>query len=59
VEEFKYLGTNLTNQNSLQEEIKIRLNSGTACYHLVQNILCLKAGIQKFEEQGIQNYIFA
>ena len=25
VEEFKYLGTNLTNQNSIQEEIKSRL----------------------------------
>jgi len=34
VEEFKYLGTNLTNQNSIQEEIKSRLKSGQ-----VQNIL--------------------
>ena len=31
VEEFKYLGTNLTNQNSIQEEIKGRLKSGNAC----------------------------
>ena len=38
-EEFKYLGTTLTNQNSTQEEIKSRLNSGNACYHSVQNIL--------------------
>jgi len=29
----------LTNQNSIQEEIKSRLNSGNACHHLVQNIL--------------------
>ena len=28
VEQFKYLGTMLTNQNSIQEEIKIRLKSG-------------------------------
>ena len=28
VEEFKYLGTTLTNQNSIQEEIKSRLKSG-------------------------------
>ena len=28
VEEFKYLGTNLTNQNSVQKEIKSRLKSG-------------------------------
>ena len=30
VEEFKYLGTTLTNQNSIQEEIKRRLKSGNA-----------------------------
>jgi len=34
VEEFKFLGTNLTNQNCSREEIKSRLNSGQ-----VQNIL--------------------
>jgi hypothetical protein len=39
VEEFKYLGTNLTNQNSIQEEVKIRLKSGNACYYSVQNLL--------------------
>jgi len=39
VEEFKYLGTALTNQNSIAEEIKSRLRSGNACYHSVQNRL--------------------
>jgi len=39
VEEFKYLGTTLTNQNSIAEEIKSRLTSGNACYHSVQNLL--------------------
>ena len=39
VEEFKYLGTTLTNQNLILEEIKSRLKSGNACYHLVQNLL--------------------
>ena len=39
VEEFKYLGTILTNQNSIQEEIKSGLKSGNACYHSVQNLL--------------------
>jgi hypothetical protein len=39
VKEFKYLGTTLTNQNSIQEEIKSRLKLGKACYHLVQNLL--------------------
>ena len=38
VEEFKYLGTTLTNQNSIAEEIKIRLRSRSACYHSVQNL---------------------
>jgi len=39
VEGFKYLGTTLTNQNSVQEEIKSTLKLGNACYHLVQNLL--------------------
>ena len=39
MEGFKYLGTTLTNQNSIQEEIEIRLKPGNACYHSVQNIL--------------------
>ena len=39
MEEFKYLGTNLTNQTSIQEEIKSRLKSGNVCYHLVRNLL--------------------
>jgi len=39
VERFKYLGTTLTNQNSIAEEIKSRLMSGHACYHSVQNLL--------------------
>jgi hypothetical protein len=36
---FKYLGTTLTNQNDIHDEIKSRLNSGNACYYSVQNIL--------------------
>ena len=39
VEEFKYFGTTLTNQNAIQEEIKSRLRSGNACYYSVQDLL--------------------
>ena len=39
VEGFKCLGRTLTNQNSIQEEIKSRLKLGNACYHSVQKLL--------------------
>jgi hypothetical protein len=39
VSQFRHLETTLTNQNLIHEEIKRRLNSGNACYHLVQNLL--------------------
>jgi hypothetical protein len=37
--QIKYLGTAVTHENMIQEEIKRRLNSGNACNHLVQNLL--------------------
>jgi hypothetical protein len=39
VEDFKYLGTTITNQNSIQEQIKCRFKLGKACYHSMQNLL--------------------
>ena len=39
VDDCKYLGTSLTNQNFIQEEIKSGLKSGNACYLSVQNLL--------------------
>jgi len=54
VEEFKYLGTTLTYQNSIAEEIKSRLRSGNACYHSVQNLLS-----SRLLSKNLKNYNFA
>jgi hypothetical protein len=35
------MGTTVTNQNLIREEIKRRLSSGNACYHSVQTIILL------------------
>ena len=39
VETFKYLGSLLTNHNSIQEEIKCRLKAGNSCYYSLQTLL--------------------
>jgi len=48
VEEFKYLGTILTDQNSIEEEIKSRLKSGNASV--------FQFSIKKCKYYDIQNY---
>ena len=42
VKTFKYLDSLLTNQNSIQEEIKRRLKVGKSCYYSVQTLLSSK-----------------
>jgi UDP-galactopyranose mutase len=59
VEEFKYLETTLTNQNSVQEEIKNRFKSRNACYYSVQNLLSSSLLSKKFKALDIENYNFA
>ena len=49
VEEFKYLGTTLTNRNSIQEEMKCRLRSGNVCYHSVRSLV-FQIAIQKLKD---------
>jgi hypothetical protein len=44
---FKYLGTTLTNQNDIHDEIKSTLNSGNTCYYSVQNILSSRLILKK------------
>jgi hypothetical protein len=39
VANFEYLGTTVTNQISIHEEIRRILNSGNACYHSSWNFL--------------------
>jgi hypothetical protein len=39
VETFKYLGSLLANQNSIQEEIKYGIKAGNSCYYSVQTLL--------------------
>jgi hypothetical protein len=49
VKEFK-LATTLMNQNSILEEIKNRLKSRNAWYHLMQNLFLCQFAIQKYKD---------
>jgi hypothetical protein len=47
VEQFRYLGTTVRNQNLIEKEIKRRLNSSNACYHSVKNLFFFSSGVKK------------
>jgi len=47
VEEVKYLATTITNKNSIQEDIKSKLETGNACYNSVRTLL--SSTVQKFK----------
>ena len=59
LEQFRYLGTTLTNQNSIQEEIKGKFKSGNARFHSVQNILSSSLSSKNVKNQDTQNCDFA
>jgi len=59
VEEFTYLGTTLTNQNSIAEEIKSKLMSGDACNHSVQNLLSSRLLSKNLKIKIYRTIIFA
>jgi len=50
VEQFRYLGTTLTNQNSNQEENKCRWKPQNAWYHSVQNTIYKTAHLKVFTD---------
>jgi len=39
VQTFKYLGSSVINQNSIQDERKFRIKARSLCYYLVQTLL--------------------
>jgi hypothetical protein len=57
VAQFRYLGTTITNQNLIQEEIKRRVLSGNACYHSVQNLLSSRLPSKNVKIKIYQNII--
>jgi hypothetical protein len=59
VEEFKYLGTTLRDQNSIQEEIKSRLKLENACYYSVQNLLFSRLLSKNLKIKIYRTIIFA
>jgi hypothetical protein len=58
VAQFKYLGTTVTDQKMIVEEIK-RSNSGSARYHSIQNFMSSCLLSENIKIKNIQNNNFA
>jgi hypothetical protein len=56
---FKYLGTTVTYQNLIHEEMNNRLCVGNGCYHPLQNHLSSHLLPKNLKDQNLQNYNFA
>jgi hypothetical protein len=59
VSQFKYLGTTVTYQHLIQEEIKRRLSLGYVLYHSIQSLLSSHLLLKKSKNGNIQDYNFA
>ena len=59
VEEFKYLGTTLTNKNSIQEQIKEQIEVKECLLLFGTESFVFQFAIQKIEDQDILNYNIA
>jgi hypothetical protein len=57
VSQFKYLGTDVTNQNLIQEEIKRRLNSGDRLCGLVVRVLDYRSRVHGFDSRALQKKV--
>jgi hypothetical protein len=58
VAQSKYLGTAVTYQNVIQEEIKRKLNSANACYGSVQNRLSFCLLSKNIKDRICKSIIF-
>ena len=56
VEVFKYLGTTLTNQNSIQEEIKSKIEVRECLLSFGAESFVFQLSIQKYKDEDIQKY---
>jgi hypothetical protein len=58
VTRFRHLGTTVTDQNLIHEEIKNRINSDNACYHSFQNIFVSRLLSKNEKIQTCKTLIF-